>query len=62
MLQDGTEVKWCGLCGKWGDHYRAGHPTDNTAVAEGNTANVAVDEDAAPTFSAFVILRATRLI
>ena len=22
-LSDDTEVKWCGLCSSWGDHYRA---------------------------------------
>ena len=25
-LLDGTVVKWCGECGLWGDHLRAGHP------------------------------------
>ena len=60
-LQDGTEVKWCGLCGKWGDHYRAGHPEDSAAVAEVE-ANVAMDDDVPPTGGAFARLRASGLI
>ena len=40
-LPDGTEVKWYGLCGSWGDHYRAGHPAD--AVA-GDDEDVNADE------------------
>ena len=23
-LPDGTQVKWCPECGKWGDHFRGG--------------------------------------
>ena len=37
MLADRIEVKWCGLCSKQGDHYRAGH-TDVDTVEGGNIA------------------------
>jgi len=29
LLLSGEEAKWCGLCVKWGDHYRADHCVDN---------------------------------
>ena len=25
---DGVEIKWCGECGAWGDHYRSEHPAE----------------------------------
>ena len=65
VLPDGTDVKLCGLCRKWGDHYRARHPPDNAAVANDDAANVAtevMDEDEEPTSGAFARSRATRLI
>ena len=34
-MPDGTEVKWCGIHGNWGDHYRAGHTTDATNNDDG---------------------------
>ena len=43
---NGQEVKWCGLCGKWGDYYRAGHPAKlEGEEAEGDgEGNMAFDE------------------
>ena len=68
VLPSGQEVKWCGLCGKWGDHYRVGHPVGDADVviddgdAEGN---VAFDEpvvDEPPPAGAFAHLHAAGLI
>ena len=43
-LADGTDVKWCGLCGSWGDHYRVGHTTNATDEAiDEHTTNVAIE-------------------
>ena len=27
-------MKWCGLCEKWGNHYRAGYPSEEEAKEE----------------------------
>ena len=61
-------MKWCGLCGKLGDHYRVGHPVGDVDVviddgdAEGNVAfdEPAVDEP--PAAGAFARLHAAGLI
>ena len=46
-LPDGTDVKWCGLCGAWGNHYRANHLTDEESKVDGVPAgegHVAIDD------------------
>lgn len=45
VLPSGKEVKWCGLCLKCGDHYRAGHFVANKEdyVGDGN-GHVAIEE------------------
>ena len=39
-------MKWCGLYGQWGDHYRARHPADTRDDGNGvdgdDAGNVAV--------------------
>ena len=40
-------VKWCGLCGAWGNHYRATHPAEEEAKDDGapvGEGHVAVNE------------------
>ena len=43
-LPNGTDVKWCGLCGAWGSHYWANHlaeeesKDDGPPVGEGHVA------------------------
>jgi hypothetical protein len=45
-LPDGTQVKWCPKCGKWGDHFRAGHTAANDDEDNGgDAANVATGDD-----------------
>jgi len=65
-LPNGTDVKWCGLCGKWTNHYRARHPVEGEEkVSEGDDeANVAieladdvVEEDDPPPTGTFARLR-----
>ena len=34
ILPDGTAVKWCSLCGSWGDHFRAQHPANAVTNVE----------------------------
>ena len=34
VLPSGQEVKWRGLCGKWGDDYRTGHPAEEELKEE----------------------------
>ena len=70
ILPNGSEVKWCGLCGKWGDHYRAGHPIaieseEAEGAGEGNVAfdNLDVNgDDPPPSTGAFARLYAAGLI
>ena len=69
VLPSGQEVKWCGLCGKWGDHYRAGHPVGDVDVGEPDDGdaegNVAFDDsvfDDPPSEGAFARLHAAGLI
>ena len=72
VLPSGEEVKWCGLCGKWGDHYRAGHPSGedgkeeepgdgdgHVAIAENGDLD---DEEDPPLAGAFARLHAAGLI
>ena len=33
-LPDGLVVKWCSECGSWGDHFRAGHLTNESPSAD----------------------------
>ena len=72
-LVDGSEMKWCALCGLWTDYYRAGHPItgegndaaddgDGNVVIEGIAeAGEVVDEDQPPN-GAFARLRDAGLI
>ena len=70
ILPNGQEVKWCGLCGKWGDHYRAGHPiaVEGDEVEGDGEGNVAFDklnvddDDPPPSTGAFARLHAAGLI
>ena len=68
-LPSGIEVKWCGLCGKWGDHYRAGHTNGEdekeaeTGDGDGHVAIVEeLAEDITPPSGAFARLSAAGLI
>ncbi len=71
MLPSGLEVKWCGLCGKWGDHYSAGNPNgenekeEEAGDGDGHVAiadNANLDVDDLPPAGAFARLRAAGLI
>ena len=53
-LPYGTSVKWCSICGSWGNHFRSGHtesddtPIDeaaDNAPAEGNIAEENISND-----------------
>ena len=71
-LPNDTEMKWCGICGSWGEHYRAGHSSDATNeddedenLDEGNVAVEQVGDDEVinqPTSGAFIRLREAGLI
>ena len=69
-LADGQIIKWCGLCGLWTDHYRAGHPTgeEGKDAGDDDEEHVAFDEidevdtDAPPSDGAFARLHAAGLI
>ena len=71
VLPSGQEVKWCGLCGKWGDHYRAGHPSEEEVKEEeavDGDGHVAIEDGAVeetddpPSSGAFARLYAAGLI
>ena len=67
MMSDGAELKWCGLCGSWTDHYPARHPAENTEGDEvGYVVTEAMDDgdigDETPTPGAFARLRDAGLI
>ena len=34
-LLDRVELKWCGLCESWTNHYRAGYPAESAEEDEG---------------------------
>jgi len=40
-------VKWCSVCGKWDDHFRAGHPVEEEPeeAEEPAAGNVGIIED-----------------
>ena len=74
-LPNGTEVKWCALCGQWINRYRVGYPAgekNNFDGGDGNNAkeNVAIkgEEDITevgddfPPTSVFTRLRDARSI
>ena len=70
-LADGSVVKWCGLCGRWANNYRAEHPAGPPEDAEadegaGYVATETTDEgndgNDEPTPGVFAHLRASGII
>lgn len=69
-MPNGSEVKWCGLCGAWGSHYRVGYPSsEEEKLAEETTGEglVAIEEvtdikESSPPSSAFACLYGAGLI